>query len=263
VSLFIKNGLQGDFLILEIQNLSIQAKKKEILKNVSIGVMEGRITSLIGESGSGKSTLLKKILGLDEGYSSSGKVYFSGEELKTRNSKIQIVFQDPIQYFNPHWGIKKSLFEPITIFRKINLEDEKKLTDYLKLFSLENSNLNNLPKHFSGGELQRLAIIRAMLTEPKLLLMDEPVSGLDRMVLEESVHFLRSLRDEKKITIFLISHDLEYVQKVSDYIYILKSGEIIESGTTNEIFQNPKKEYTKELISSRDLSGIKNTKMSL
>lgn len=170
---------------------------------------------------------------------------------------IQPVFQDPGLYFNRNWTMQQCLEEPF-LLKGISKEvANKTILSTLKIFSLEGSNLQKSSTNFSGGELQRLSILRAFFYDPEILLMDEPVSGLDRLVLLDTIDFMKKILKEKKITIFLVSHDLEFVQAISNYIYVIHKGRIVENGETESIMNSPKHEYTKQLLASRDLQGLK------
>jgi ABC-type dipeptide/oligopeptide/nickel transport system ATPase subunit len=170
---------------------------------------------------------------------------------------IQPVFQDPGLYFNRTWTMQKCLEEPF-LLKGVNKDiAHKTIASTLKLFSLDDSNLQKSSTNFSGGELQRLSILRAFFYDPEILLMDEPVSGLDRLVLLDTIDFMKKILKEKKITIFIVSHDLEFVEAISNYVYVIHKGKIVESGETNIVMKSPKHDYTKELLVSRDLTGIK------
>ena len=236
-------------------------QKKKIVHSINLKVEANSITALIGESGSGKSSILKVILGIiskKKGYVVDGELILKNRPLLPGKEKtIQPVFQDPSLYFNRLWTMKECLLEPF-YFKGIPAEKaEDILFTSLKIFSLQGVNLLNKPSQFSGGELQRLSILRAFFYDPEILLMDEPVSGLDRLVLQDTIQFLHTLRREKNITFFIVSHDLEFIESIANYIYVLHKGEIVEDGTTEEILKNPKKEYTQILLSSRNLHGLK------
>ncbi len=192
------------------------------------------------------------------GYTISGHLLLNGKPLVPGTEKsIQPVFQDPGLYFNRNWTMQQCLEEPF-YFKGLSKEiAQKTISSTLKIFSLDDSNLQKSSTHFSGGELQRLSILRAFFYDPEILLMDEPVSGLDRLVLLDTIDFMKKILKEKKLTIFIVSHDLEFVEAISNYIYVIHKGEIVESGETESVMNSSKHEYTKQLIASRDLRGLK------
>ena len=124
-------------------------------------------------------------------------------------------------------------------------------------FSLSDMYLSQSIKRFSGGELQRISLIRAILCNPEVLLMDEPVSGLDPLIQKEALRLIRELNSQKKITIFLISHDIDFISKLCDFVYVIQNGEIVEKNFTSKILDNPQNEYTKLLLQSRNLAEVK------
>ena len=193
------------------------------------------------------------------GFSISGSISLNGNQINPgKELRVQPVFQDPTLYFNPSWTMKTCLLEPF-ILRKISENIAlKEINEALEYFSLQNCNLDNKSGNFSGGELQRLSILRAVFFNPEILLMDEPVSGLDRLVLCDTINFLKKLQSNKDLTIFIVSHDLEFISNISEFIYIIYNGEIVESGMTSKVLENPSNDYTINLLKSRDLSGIKN-----
>ncbi|MCB1142910.1 MAG: ATP-binding cassette domain-containing protein [Leptospiraceae bacterium] len=240
-----------------VRNLSISIHGNSILKNLSVSIEKFKITCIVGESGSGKSTFFKYLLGLREGMQVEGSAFIFGEELIVPSDKIQIVFQDPFLYFNPNWNLEKSLLEPVFLQKKDPEKLKPILLKNLEMFSLDPNSIHKKPDEFSGGELQRLSIVRALMTEPEILLMDEPVSGLDRLVLEDTIAFIHRLQKQNPMTLVIITHDLEFAGGVSDSVIVLNRGEIIEFGRSTEVFSNPQNETTKGLLKARNLSGIR------
>lgn len=247
--------------ILEIQDLSYSINEKKILESISLKVREGFITGMIGGSGSGKTTLIRIILNIqlpDKG-KISGTIKINGDIATNLNRRwIQPVFQDPGSYFNPNWNLQQCLEEPLTILFKNSVEEkERKISTLLNEFSISEKYLRQNIRRFSGGELQRISLIRAILCEPKILLMDEPVSGLDPLIQKDALKLIKSLKEQKNISIFLISHDIDFISSLCDYIYVIENGKIVEENYTSEILQKPSNNYTKLILHSRDLSSIR------
>ncbi len=239
---------------LEIKNLSLRNHNEEILKNISMKLQANSITGIIGGSGSGKTTLFKTILRaqIPPNAKISGEILLFGEKLNKKNKiQIQPVFQDPIGYFNPKWTLREILFEPMKIrFQLENHEKEKKASTLLEEFGFSRADLDKNIKEFSGGEMQRFAIFRAILSEPKVILMDEPVSALDPLVQKDIVVFIKKIQQSKKISILFISHDIEIVGWLCENLYVMRNGELVEEGNAQGTFKNPKHEYTKSILQS-------------
>ncbi|MBP7284782.1 MAG: ATP-binding cassette domain-containing protein [Leptospiraceae bacterium] len=247
--------------ILEIENLSYSIEEKKILENISLNIEEGKITGMIGGSGSGKTTLIRVILNIQipESAKIFGTIKIKGSIATNLNRRlIQPVFQDPGSYFNPAWNLQDCLEEPLDIiFPKLKNEKKKKIPILLAEFSIPEKYLTQSIRRFSGGELQRISLIRAILCEPEILLMDEPVSGLDPLIQKDAIKLIKTLNQKKKISIFLISHDIDFISGLCDFIYVIDNGKIVEQNLTSEIIQRPLNDYTKLLLDSRNLSKIR------
>lgn len=238
--------------MLRIKDLSFLTDSGQfILKNINMTVNSHEIVGLVGGSGSGKSTIFYSIF----------RKYFPPRKGKITGSvegdisKMQPVFQDAYSGFNPDWSLLDSLLEPSLIRGKSTLEANRKIMDLLERMSLEGMDLSKKPREFSGGQLQRFAILRAILLEPQFLIMDEPVSGLDPLVREEVVQLILEVKERWKLGILFISHDLDVVKKICDRIYVLKEGAIIEEGDMNSIPGENSQDYTKELFDPWAESG--------
>lgn len=247
--------------LLEIQNLSVSIKKHSILNNINLKLQNGKITGLIGGSGSGKTTLIKVLLDIpiSNRIQIKGNILLNGKALDAKNRKqIQPVFQDPSHFFNPHWTLIECLDEPLILQNEIEKENRlDKIKLLLSEFSISINALNQKIGNFSGGELQRISIIRAILCNPQILLMDEPVSGLDPLIQRDAIELIKTLNKEKKISILLISHDIDFISELCDYIYVISEGSIVEANSCSIVINSPCHEYTKLLLNSRKLEDIK------
>ncbi|MEM7179928.1 MAG: ATP-binding cassette domain-containing protein [Spirochaetota bacterium] len=246
---------------ISVKNLSYWIDKKLVLDSVSLQVSTASITGIIGGSGSGKTTLSRIILGLPLANRShfTGKVsILEKEQGQVEKRLLQPIFQDPSLYFNPAWTLEQALLEPLDInFSLTKSEKQQRILQILDEFSLDSKSLSQKIPAFSGGELQRLCIIRSLLCQPKILIMDEPVSALDTVIQEEVVQTILSLRKDKQISILFISHDIELVLRICDSVYVMQEGKIVDSGSPEQIHKKAKHPYTQALLDSRDLSDIR------
>jgi peptide/nickel transport system ATP-binding protein len=253
-------------VLVKVENLSVSyrtsgffSKKDQLaVDNVSIEIFKGETVGLVGESGSGTSTLGRALIGLLK--PSSGKIIIGGSDsnkLSTRDwqklrQKIQIVFQDPYASLNPRITIGSAISEPLKVHHpQIDKATRKNKIDHL----LEKVNLKaefyyRYPHQFSGGQRQRIGIARALILNPGFIVFDESVSALDVSVQAQVLNLLNDLRKEFNFTAVFISHDLSIVHYISDRIMVMNKGRIVESGTADEVFFNPKEEYTRKLVSA-------------
>lgn len=250
--------------LLEIKNLSVSYSSNNGIKNINLNIIENKTTAIVGESGSGKSTLIKSIMGLltKETKVISGEILFNAEPLlnkkekelrEIRGKEIGLVFQDAGMYLNPKRKIGKQFIESILSHKKISKEEAYNLS----LGALESVNLNESKRimnsyshELSGGMKQRVAIAMAIVMKPKILLLDEPTSALDVTIQKEIVNLLMEFQKTHNISIIIVTHDMGVASFMSHNIGVMKSGELIEFGTREQIIYNPKKEYTKKLINS-------------
>lgn len=226
------------------------------VKDVSFKIFENTTIGLVGESGSGKSTLGKAIANL---ISYEGEVIFKGKDLNTNSLKeqkelkknIQIVFQDPYGSLSPRMTIGEIVGEGLAVHFKLSKkEKESKIDKVLLDVGIDINAKNKYPHEFSGGQRQRIAIARSLIMNPLFMILDEPTSALDRSIQIQVIDLLKSIQHEYGLTYLFISHDLKVIRSMSDYIFVMKNGEIVESGISEEVFDKPKEEYTKKLLTA-------------
>ena len=232
--------------------------KRQVLSAVSLQVRAGEVVGLIGESGSGKSTVARAIIGLAP--VAAGRITVAGNEVtKFRRTQwrsfrqrgfVQYVFQDPLRSLDPDVLIGDSIAEPLRITRAgSRAEIEQRVREYAARVRLDEELLPRFPAEISGGQRQRAAVARALVTEPKLLILDEPVSALDAANRVQVLAGFAALRSEG-IAMLYISHDLGSVAGICDRTAVLYQGRIVESGPTTEIVNNPQHPYTRLLVGS-------------
>lgn len=227
------------------------------VEEVSFSLREGEILGLVGESGSGKTTIGRAIVGLTE--PSAGRVLFDerglgdgrGKQRNVRPRTIQMVFQDPYASLNPRLTAQETIAEPLRRHHLCHPDQiEERVRELMTAVELRPSLATRRPHELSGGQCQRVAIARALTVEPRLLIADEITSALDVTIQKQILNLLRKLREELNLTIIFISHDLGVVQELCDYIAVMRSGRLVEYGTTDEILFNPREDYTKELLAA-------------
>ena len=248
-------GLKQHFL--SGKNLFKKGYVIKAVDGVSFSVKQGETLGLVGESGCGKSTLGRTLLKLYE--PSAGKIFFEGEDITHYSTKrmrplrrdMQIVFQDPLESLNQRHTVGGILEEPFIIHGIGSKKDRKQwVLDLLDKIGLPHSAVTRYPHEFSGGQRQRIGIARAIALKPKLLICDESVSALDVSVQAQILNLLLKIQKEMNLSIIFISHDLSVVKHISDNVVVMKKGKIIEFGSVEDVYKNPKKEYTKTLLAS-------------
>ena len=214
---------------------------KQVLDGISFDIKEGEILGLVGESGSGKSTIAKAILSL---------VPYTGEVV-SENVRASMVFQDPKGSLNPSKKVGWLLEEALYLSgEKDKTVRQQKASEMIKTVGLKEEHLLRYPGELSGGQRQRVCIALALMSNPKLLIADEPVSALDVTIQAQILELLRQLKQKFGLSILFISHDLRVVYNLCDRMIILKNGRIVEEGVPKEVFTAPKDEYTRILLSS-------------
>ncbi|WP_300261401.1 ABC transporter ATP-binding protein [Clostridium sp.] len=227
------------------------------LDDVSINIYKGEILGLVGESGSGKSTLGKCIVGINE--LTDGKILYDGIDISNKkNGKkiisedIKFIFQDSTSSLNSRMTIGKIIEEPLKIQKKYKDKNSrmKKVYEMLDLVGLDKEYVNKYPYDFSGGQRQRVNIARAISTNPKFIIADEPIASLDVSMQGQIINLFKELKEKMKLTCLFISHDLSMLRYISDRIAVIYKGKIVEIADTEELYSNPIHPYTKELLSS-------------
>ena len=240
--------------ILEINKLSFSYLNNSILKSISFNLYEGEILGLVGESGSGKSTISKCILGINQNY--TGEILYNGLNVKSIDNKnfrrnVQLIFQDPYSSLNPKMTIGDSIMEPMIVHNISNKKNRKsKIFKLLEDVGLNKEDFDKYPNQFSGGQRQRIVIARALALKPKVIVCDESVSALDVSIQSQIINLLNNLKEKYLITFLFISHDLSVIKYMTDRLIVLNKGKIEEIDETDSIFNDPKKSYTKLLLTS-------------
>ncbi len=251
--------------IITIKNLTISFKDSEVVKNVDIEIIKGKTTALVGESGSGKTLSALSILKLlpNNAKIKTGEILFKNNNMlslsnnsiqKIRGNKISTIFQEPMTSLNPLHTVNKQIEEIILTHNNISRKDAiKKSLNLLKEVGLHDvaKRPKIYPYELSGGQRQRAMIAMSIANNPDVLIADEPTTALDVTIQIQILELLSKLQNKLGMTMLFISHDLSVVKKISDFVYVMKNGKVIESGTKEKIFGNPENEYTRGLVSSQ------------
>ena len=241
--------------IIELKNLKKQYGDNVVLKNINLHVDRGEVVSIIGPSGSGKSTILRCIVDLES--ITSGEVLIEGNDLTDKNVdkkikkemllKTGMVFQT----FNlfPHMSVRNNIVRTLKLVKKMaTMEAENTAKKMLDLVGLSDK-INSFPNELSGGQKQRVAIARALALQPDIMLFDEPTSALDPELVKEVLDIIRKLK-KQKITMLIVSHEMNFVREISDRIVVMEKGEILEIGISQQIFENPSSERVREFLNT-------------
>ena len=260
--------------LLEIKNLKkhyisktgIIKKKAKVVKavdDISFYIKKGETLGVIGESGSGKSTLGRSIIKLFD--VDEGQIIFDGvdiankkeKDLKDFRKKVQTIFQDPYSSLNPNMTIKQIIREPLDLHSDLSTKQKDEIVyEMLEKVGLNKSHASRYPHEFSGGQRQRVGIARALSVKPEFIFCDEPISALDVSIQAQIVNLLEDLKNEYGITYLFVAHNLSMVRHISDRVCVMYRGKIVEIGTSEDIYMNPKHPYTKLLIGEGHESNI-------
>ncbi|MCO6048288.1 dipeptide ABC transporter ATP-binding protein [Mesorhizobium sp. RP14(2022)] len=248
-----------------------QDKVIHAVKGVSFALEKGKTLAIVGESGCGKSTLARILTMIDA--PTAGELFIEGKRVDIAKDglspemrrKVQIVFQNPYGSLNPRQKVGEVLMEPLVINQTDMPASERRerAQGMLKKVGLGPEHFNRYPHMFSGGQRQRIAIARALMLNPSLLVLDEPVSALDLSVQAQVLNLLADLQDEFGLTYVFISHDLSVVRYIADEVMVMYFGEAVEHGTRDAVFSNPQHSYTKTLFAATPRASVENIKARL
>ncbi|MCU2159085.1 ATP-binding cassette domain-containing protein [Enterococcus faecium] len=228
-------------------------------------IEKGKTYGLVGESGSGKSTTGKAVVGLEK--VTAGQIMYEGKDVTKRsnrkkmgyNKDVQMIFQDSMSSLNPKKRVLDIIAEPIRNFERLSdQEEKKKVKGLLDIVGMPEDALYKYPHEFSGGQRQRLGVARAVATNPKLIVADEPVSALDLSVQAQVLNFMKRIQQEYGLSYLFISHDLGVVKHMCDNIAIMYKGRFVENGTREDIYNDPRHIYTKRLLSAIPQIDVEN-----
>jgi len=258
----------SDEIIIEVRNLKkyfpvknkfIGGEKKFVkaVDGVSFEIRKGETFGLVGESGCGKSTLgrtITKLYDVTEGdifFEGTNIAKFNKKQMKEYHRNMQIIFQDPYSSLNPYMNVEELIDEPLSLHTTLSKKGKlEKIQDLLEMVGLSKDDMEKFPHEFSGGQCQRIGIARAISTQPRFVLCDEPISALDVSIQAQVVNMLEDLQEKMGLTYLFVAHDLSMVRHISDRIGVMYLGNIVEISNSNDLYKNPLHPYTRALLSS-------------
>ena len=227
------------------------------VNRVNLSIKKGETFGLVGESGCGKSTLGRTLIRMYEPtdgiltYDGHDITKTKGKELLAYHKRMQIIFQDPYSALDPHQNVREIMAEPISVFEKLpEKEMDERIVSLLEKVGMKADDMEKYAYEFSGGQRQRIGIARALSVHPEFLLCDEPISALDVSIQAQVVNVLEDLQQELGLTYLFVAHDLSMVRHISDRIGVMYLGKIVESGESDEVYDNPCHPYTRALLAS-------------
>lgn len=274
------SNLKNGEVIISMQDIEVQFEVRNrfltAIRGVSLDIKKNEILAIVGESGSGKSVLTKTLIGMldDNGHISKGHIYYSGVDLtqfklnedwmKIRGKRISTIFQDPMTSLNPLRKIGSQITEVIKLHRGVDKETAKKeailLLERVGISNAE-SRFYDYPFQYSGGMRQRVVIAIALACRPDILICDEPTTALDVTIQAQILDLIRSLKEEFGFTVIFITHDLGVVAEIADRVAVMYAGQIVELGTAEDIYYDPRHPYTWALLSSLPQLGAKDEEL--
>ena len=251
--------MEKNQLILSVKDLNIKfnlrGKVLHAIRGIDLDIYHGEVLAIVGESGSGKSTVANMVLKLLE--PTSGTVTYEGKDISGFKDKelldfrrhVQPVFQNPYGSLDPMYSIYRSIEEPLRIHGIGDKKSRvKRVRELLDMVELPESVMGRYPNELSGGQRQRIAIARAMALDPDVIVCDEAVSALDVLVQDQVLRLLNDLQAEKGLSYLFITHDLAVVRQIADEVVVMQKGKLVEHATTDEVFDHPKQQYTRDLL---------------
>ena len=251
--------------MLEFKNVTKQYRSgmfgthlTKAVDDVSFCVGENERLGLLGESGCGKSTMAQlamKLLKPSKGsieYNGKNIKHMSRSEMKNYRKNVQIIFQNPQQVFNPRMKFRETISEPVRIYNLASSPEEEKkiISEHMEMFGLPEELFDRYPQEISGGQAQRIAIMRILMLKPEIIIADEPTTMLDVSVQAQILELLKEVMDKNNITLIFVSHDLDVVRAMCKRIMVIKDGQVVEQGSVDDIFDRPENEYTRMLVDS-------------